>query len=198
MANELDKSTETKPETDKKEAEKKEEPKTPSTKELEDKIKQLESENGKLRQANTNASADASSWKKKYQDKLSEEDRKKEEQEEQNATLQKELETLRAERNVANFKSQLTAPDIGFDGDLAQEVAEAMNSGDTAKVFDGLRKFIVAHDKTLRENALRNNQTLQGGTSTKAITKEQFDAMGYKERLEVFNKHPDLYEEYTK
>ena len=106
MANELDKSTETKPETDKKEPEKKEEPKTPSTKELEDKIKQLESENGKLRQANTNASADASSWKKKYQDKLSEEDRKKEEQEEQTATLQKELETLRAERNVANHKSQ--------------------------------------------------------------------------------------------
>ena len=176
-----------------------------TTSELEAKIKQLEAENGKLRQANTNASADASKhkkeaaeWKEKYQGKLSEEDRKREEQDEQTATLQKELETLRAERNVANFKSQLTDPAIGFDATLAQEVAEAMNAGDTAKVFDGLRRFVEAHDKSLKENAFRNNQTLQGGTGTKAITKEQFNAMGYKERLAVYNEHPDLYKEYTK
>lgn len=169
-----------------------------NTAELEARIKQLETENGKLRQANTNASAEASKYKKQYQDKLTEEDRKKEEQAEAEATLRKEVETLRAERNVANFKSQLTDPAIGFDGELAQEVAEAMNSGDTAKVFDGLRRFVVAHDKALKENALRNNQTLQGGSGNKAITKEQFDAMGYTERLEVFNQHPDLYAEYTK
>ena len=112
-------------------------------------------------------------------------------------SLQKELETLRAERNVANHKSQLLS--IGFEDTLAQEVAEAINAGETAKVFDGLRKFIVAHDKALKENALRNNPTLPGGDSTaKVFTKEQFDAMGYKEREEVFEKYPDLYKEYTK
>jgi hypothetical protein len=56
----------------------------------------------------------------------------------------------------------------------------------------------VAHDKALKENAFKNNPTLPGGSSTKAVTKEQFDAMGYKERLEVFNQYPDLYKEYTK
>ena len=153
-----------------------------TTSELEAKIKQLEAENGKLRQANTNASADASKWKQKYNETLSEEAKKKADQDEQAANLQKELEALRAERNVANYKSQLTAPDIGFDTALAQEVAEAMNNGEIAKVFDGLRKFIVAHDKQLRETAFKGNPTLQGGNVPKAVTKEEFDKMGYMDR----------------
>ena len=66
MANELDKSNETNG-TD---------PKKPDvdTAELEAKIKALESERDKLKQSVTNASADASEWKKKYQSKLSEEE----------------------------------------------------------------------------------------------------------------------------
>ena len=178
------------------EATEQQEEKTPDMADLEARIKQLEAENGKLRQANTNASADASKWKKQYQEKLSEEDRKKEQQEEQEAALRQELEILKAERNVANHKSQLLS--IGFDDELAQSVAVSINSGDQEGLFDGLRKFIVAHDKQLKENAFRTNQTLQAGNVQKAVTKEQFDKMNYKERLSVYNEHPDLYKEYTK
>lgn len=189
MATELEKNVENveTPET---------EPQEPSAAELAAQVKKLLSENEKLRQANTNASADASKWKKQYQEKLSEEDRRKEQEEEQTATLRQELETLRAERNVANHKSQLLS--IGFDENLAQEMAEHLNAGETAKVFDGLRKFVVAHDKQLKETAFRNNPTLHGGNAgDKAVSKEEFDKMGYKERVEVFNKYPDLYKEYT-
>ena len=189
MENELEKNVEN---TENKGSENKPEPNN-----LEARIKALESENAKLRQANTNASADASKWKKQYQEMLPEKERLEKEQEERNAAMQKELDELKAERNVANYKSQLTAPDIGFDAALAQEVAVSLNSGDVAKVFDGLRKFIEAHDKQLRENAFRSNPTLQGGNSTKAITREQFEKMGYTDRLKVYNEHPDLYNEYT-
>ena len=198
MANELEKNAET-VETEKENSGGAEN--TPSASELEARIKKLESENEKLRQANTNASADASKWKKQYQDMLPEQERLKKQQEEQEATLREQVKALQTERNVANHKSQLTAPDIGCDGATAQEIAEAlsdMSTEDAAKIFNGLRKFLVAHDKQLKENAFRTNKTLPGGDGTKPVTKEQFDAMGYKERVDVFNKYPELYQEYTK
>ena len=186
MATELEKNTEnvneTKQETD--------------TSALEARIKQLEAENGKLKQAQTNASADASEWKKKYQAKLSDEEAAKEKQAEDNAALQKELEELRNERNVANHKAQFVS--IGFEDALALEAAQALNTGDTVKVFDVLRKFIASHDKQLKENAFKQNPVLGGGSVGSTITKEQFDKMGYTERLEFFNKNPELYKEFTK
>ena len=187
MANELEKNIENvetkKPET------------AADTSALEARIRQLEAENGKLKQAQTNASADTSEWKKKYQAKLSDEEAAKEKQDEANAQLQKELEELRSERNVANHKAQFIS--IGFEDDLALAAAQALNEGDSAKVFDALRKFITTHDKQLKENAFRQNPVLSGGNATKAVTKEQFEKMGYTERLEVFKNYPDLYKEFT-
>lgn len=163
---------------------------------LEARIKQLESENGKLKQAQTNASADASEWKKKYQAKLSDEEKAKEEQTAATAAMQKELEDLRTERNVANHKAQFIS--IGFEDELAQDTAKALNDGDTAKVFDGIRKFIASHDKALAEKAMLNNPTLPGGNSTKTVTQEEFDKMGYREMLQFKTEHPDLFAEYSK
>lgn len=168
------------------------------TKSLEARIKALEAENGKLRQANTNASADASEWKKKYQAKLSEEDKAKELQDEQTAAMQKELEDLRNERNIAKYMGTLVANDIGMDAETAKAVAEALNAGETDKVFDGIRKFIISHDKSLRENALRNNPTLQGGASTKTISIEEFRKMGLQEMMQFKAEHPEQYAEFTK
>ena len=189
MENELEKNTETK-----------KDPVDVSA--LEARIKELETERDKLKQSVTNASADASKWKKFGQEKdellkakMTEEERTKAEQDEANAALQKELADLRAERNVANHKAKLIS--LGFGDDVATETAQALNAGETDKVFDALRKFIDTHDKQLKENAFRTNPTLPGGNSTKTITREQFDKMGYTERAEVFEKYPDLYKELT-
>ena len=163
---------------------------------LEARIKQLESENGKLKQAQSNASADASEWKKKYQATLSEQEKSAEEQAEATAAMQKELEDLRNERNIANHKSQFVS--LGFDETLAQESAQALNEGNTAKVFDGIRKFIESHDKAMAEKAMLNNPTLPGGKSTTTITREQFNQMGYREMVALKNEHPELYAEFMK
>lgn len=178
---------------------------TADTKELEAKIKQLEAENGKLRQANTAASAEASKYKKEKAEiqeqlnsKLTDDEKAKAEQEAANAAMQKELETLRNERNIAKFTGALVANDIGMDAETAKEVAEALNAGETEKVFEGIRKFIAVHDKSIREDALRNNPTLQGGASTKDITQEQFDSMNLSEMMKFKLEHPEQYAEFMK
>ena len=163
---------------------------------LEAELKAVKAERDKLKQSVTNASADASEWKKKYQATLSEQDKAKEEQDAANAAMQKELEDLRNERNIANFTGTLTAPDIGMDIDTAKSVAVAMNSGDSEKVFDGIRKFIASHDKALAEKAMLNNPVLPGGNSTKTVSKEEFDKMGYREMVQFKAEHPELYREY--
>ena len=186
MENELENSKET---TETKETK-------PDTASLEARIKQLETENGKLKQAQSNASADASEWKKKYQSTLSEQEKKEQEQAEATAAMQKRLEEVLTEKNIADFKSQFVS--IGFDETLAQESAQALNSGDTAKVFDGIRKFIESHDKAMAEKAMLNNPTLPGGNSTKTVTREEFDQMGYREMVAFKAENPALFAEYTK
>ena len=176
-----------------------------STADLEARIKELEAENGKLKQATTNASADASrhkkeaaEWKDKYNSRLSDEEKAKEDQANATAAMQEELENLRKERNIAKFTASLAASDIGMDAETAKAVAEALNAGETEQVFDGLRRFITAHDKALREDALRNNRTLPGGSTTKTITKEDFAKMSYTEMLALKREHPDQFAEFTK
>ena len=168
------------------------------TKDLEARIKALEAENGKLKQSVTNASADASDWKKKYQSKLSEEEKAKQEQESAYAAMQEKLTALEAERNIANYTAVLGASDIGMDAETARTVAEALNAGETEKVFDGIREFIKSHDKAMAEKAMLNNPKLPGGDSTKTVTLEQFKNMGLDEMLAFHDEHPDLYQEYMK
>ena len=166
--------------------------------ELEARIKALEAEREKLKQSITNASADASTWKKKYQETLSEQDKAKIQQDEANAALQKELEGLRRERNIANYTAALGGSDIGMDAETAKAVAEALDSGETDKVFDGIRRFIASHDKALAEKAILENPKLQGGSVTKTVSREEFDQMGYTEMVRFKAENPELYAEYMK
>lgn len=172
-------------------------------KELQDRLKSLEAENGKLRQSVTKASADASDWKHKFQEKdellkskMSNEERAKQEQEAAYAAMQEKLTALEAERNIANYTAVLGASDIGMDADTAKSVAEALHSGDTDKVFAGIRKFILAHDKAAAEKAMLNNPTLPGGNTSKVVTKEEFMNMGLEQMQAFHDEHPDLYKEY--
>lgn len=189
MDNELEKTASVEVKTDPSESEKQ--------------IETLKAEIAKLKQSVTNASADASKWKKEKQEvenqlksRMTEEEKAKAEQDAATAALQQELEMLRNERNVANHKAELAS--IGFDDALAQETAEAINAGDTAKLFAGIRKFIASHDKDIQAKSLLSNPVLPGGGSRKTMSREEFESMGYTERVKLYNEDPELYKEMTK
>ena len=175
------------------------EPKPDDSADLAKRIKQLETENAKLKQSVTNASADASKWKKEYQAKLTDEEKAKAEQEAATAAMQQELEMLRTRTNVADHKAQFIS--VGFDTDLAQEVAESfknVKAEDLTVLFDGIRKFIASHDKELAAKSLLANPVLSGGNAPKKMTQAEFDKMGYTERVKLYNEDPELYKEMTK
>lgn len=192
MANELENPKNTEPTVDPSESDKK--------------IQALEAEITKLKNAVTNASADASKYKKekqeiesKLQSRMTEEEKAKEAQDAANAAMQQELQALRNERNVANHKAQFVS--IGFDNDLAQQVSESFKDvepGALTVLFDGIRKFIASHDRELQAKSLMSNPVLSGGEAKKTMSQAEFDKLGYKERVELYNTNPELYKEMTK
>lgn len=139
---------------------------------LEARIKALESENGKLRKANSEASADASRWKKQYQDTLSEADRVKAEKEEAEAAMHEKLDRLETNERTAILTS------IGFDNETSAAVITAFKECNFEGLVDGIRKFIDTHDKALKENMIQNNPTIDSkGTAPKPKTREEIMAI---------------------
>lgn len=159
-------------------------------------FERLKDENEKLKKATTNASADVSRLKKELAARMSDDERTKAEQAEATAALQKELDMLRRDKSVSEHTASFLG--IGFDNELAKASAEAITDGNTAALFENLKKFVVAHDKAINADAIRNTPKPSGSAVGEKVTKEQFDKMGYSERVKLFDSDPDLYKELSK
>ena len=159
-------------------------------------FERLKLENDKLRKATTNASADASRFKKELQARMTEDERVKAEREEQTAKLQAELDALRKDKTVSEHKANFIG--LGFGADMAQTAAEALADGNLGDMFNSLKAFITQRDKEHTAEAFRNTPKPTAGAVTNTITKEQFDNMGYAERNALYKENPDLYRELNK
>lgn len=169
---------------------------------LEEKIAALEayeyedysSELERYKNAVSKANSEAAMWKKKYNAFLSEEERKKNEAEEEMNKIREELETLRKEKLESDHRAKLIA--LGYDENLATETAKALINGETEKVFAAQKKHQEVLEKKIRADVLKDTPKPKAGSGTKPeITKEQFDEMGYIERVKLFNDNPELYKE---
>ena len=170
--------------------------KTPTMEELQAELARLKDENSKLKNAQSNASADASKYKKALQERMSEQERAANETKELIEQLKSENAQMKRNQTLAEQTSGFMG--IGFDAALAKKAAEAHVDGDFSSMINALRDFITAHDKSIRADEIRNTPRPGAGASGPAVTKEQFDAMGYSERVKLFNEQPDLYRELNK
>lgn len=158
---------------------------------LQSELEKLRGENVKLKNAQSNASADASRYKKELQARMSEQERI--------ATETKELiEQLKAD-NAALKRSQTLAEQeagyigLGFDAENAKKAAEATCDLDFGKLTSAIKDFLVSHDKALLADAVRQTPRPGVGGSDKGVSREQFEKMGYQERLKLYAEQPDLY-----
>ena len=99
------------------------------------------------------AASDAASWKKKHNELLTEDERKKQEDADALANMKKELDELRKDKTISEFKAKLIAQ--GYDEALASDTAQAMADGDTAKVFANQGKFLEDYAKKVKADAMK-------------------------------------------
>jgi len=144
------------------------------------------SEVERLRKALTAANSDAADWKKKYRETQDETSRTAAEKEEEHKQLLERVAALEAEKAVATYKATYVA--MGYDDQLAESTAKAMQSGDMAKVLENQRKFQEATEQRIRSELMRRSGRPGGDdsgdqkkedeavTRAKQIAKQRADA----------------------
>ena len=141
----------------------------------EDKLKALEefeyedntAEVERLRGAVSKANSEAASWKKKHNELLTEDERKKQEDADALANMKKELDELRKDKTISEFKAKLIAQ--GYDEALASDTAQAMADGDTAKVFANQGKFLEDYAKKVKADAMKKTPKPPAGDGSSDI-----------------------------
>lgn len=159
-------------------------------------LERLKTENGKLKAAQSNASADAAKWKKELRESMDEKTRAEAETKELIAQLKAENEAMKRNQGVAERTASYIG--VGFSAELAKKAAEASFDGKHDDFMLALKAFITEHDKALAADALRNNPRPGAGGKDAAVTKEQFEKMNYAQRAKLYDENPDLYQELIK
>ena len=150
----------------------------------------------RLKAAVSKSNSEAAELKKQLRTKLTEDEVAKLKDAEDREKLQSDYNALLTKVTISENKAKLLA--IGYDDKLADETAEAMVNGELEKVFTNQKKHMENLEKKIRADVLKETpKPAPGGAGGKGITQEQFDAMGYTERLKVFNEQPELYNEFT-
>ena len=141
----------------------------------EDKLKALEAfeyddnaaEVERLKGVVSKANSEAAGWKKKHNELLTEDERKKQEDADALANMKKELDELRKDKTISEFKAKLIAQ--GYDEALASDTAQAMADGDTAKVFANQGKFLEDYAKKVKADAMKKTPKPPAGDGSSDI-----------------------------
>lgn len=150
-------------------------PDTPSLADLQAQIAKLQSDNEKLRNANTKASADASAFKKKWQATQTEAERAEEERAEELARLREQNAALLRDGAIQTYKASYTA--MGYSEELALKKAEFMADGKIADAIAVERDFLTAHDRELGASAVKSMGKPPLGAGSKPLTKQEIMAI---------------------
>lgn len=153
----------------------------------ESQIKALKEENEKFKKTASKNASEASDFKKRWQETLSETEKAKLEKQ----SLIEERNGFEKKLKVLDLTSKYTG--LGYETKEAEKIAEAYVSGDTSTVFEMQEAFIRKIKDSKIEDRVRKVPTPTGGTGDKNITQDVFNKMNYEERVDLFNKDPNLY-----
>ena len=148
----------------------------------------------KMKKLKDQYSQESADWKKKYNSTLSDVEQQRLANEEKEARY-KEIER---QYNLSNITSKLSKT-IG-DDKVVGDIADKLLEGSTLEAIDILNTYLATRDelvkKQVTETLLKDNPTPPPSNST-GLTKEQFDAMGYDERVNLLRTDPETYKKFN-
>lgn len=142
-------------------------------KELEESMSSLKAEIENLKKATDNASADASSWKKKYRETLDEAQRKEAEREDSFNEMKAQLETYKAKDRVSSYTTKLI--EAGYDTETAKSMAPVLPENLDDSFFAQQKSFLESQKLKLKTESLNAQPGLSSGMPMSGNTAEQME-----------------------
>lgn len=139
------------------------------------------------------ASSEIAKLKAQLKEKMSDEERLKAEQQESLESMKKELEQLKAEKMLNEYKAQYLS--LGYDDALATSTAKAYMDGDMATVFANQKTHQDTIAQKVKANLVDNTPQPKVNNNADGMTKEKIRAMSPGERATYAREH---FEEYRK
>ena len=133
--------------------------------------------------------SELASWKKKHNELLSEEERKKLENEQMFEEMKNKLAGLEKEKTVSSYKASFAAQ--GYPESLATEAATAMANGEMDKVFAAQKTFLEQYEKDVKAKVLKETPKPPAGGKGGELTKADFLKLDTKAQLEFIKEHSD-------
>lgn len=115
----------------------------------------------RLKRLLSKANSEASRYKDALREKQTEAERAEAERAEAEQAMKDELETLRKEKAISDYKNRALA--LNFDADNADKLANALAEGDTDAMFDALKAFTEATVTKANNEALNRQPGLSAG-----------------------------------
>ena len=147
----------------------------------------------RLRTALSKSNSEAANYKKQLREKMTEDEAKKQKEQEERDELQSKYDKLLRESVISKNKAKLIA--LGYEEALADETAIAMVDGDSEKVFANQQKHLTSFEKKIRAEALKNTPKPTPDGDSKTMTLEKFRKLNPMERHVFETEHPDEYKE---
>ena len=138
--------------------------------------------------------SEAADLSKQLKSRMTQDEQAAAQQAEALATLQAELESLRADKAISEYTAQFLA--IGYDEKLAKNTATALHKGDMVAMFKNHALFVAERDKAMKAELLKNTPTPPAGDGDKGTTKEMFQKMTLAEKQKFASENPDAYKEF--
>lgn len=147
----------------------------------------------RLKNSITKLSSENADWKRKYNDKLTDEEKAAEEAKAKQTKLEEDLKALQKEKQLSEVKGHYVS--LGYSEELALETANAHIDGDLAKVMENQKKFIDMHDKDVVAKAMAKVPTPAKGDGKKGITLDEFHKLSATERAKFAADNPEEYKQ---